>query len=87
MKRTVMIGANPPGHFIWLPEKTEQILDLYDSLYKTQSSRVYDGTLKEAMSKAFEKMPRRWSVYKLDADKIRAGTFAALFSIETAPLF
>lgn len=86
LKRTVMIGANPPGHFVWFPEKTEQILDLYDSLYTTQNSKVYNGSIKEAMNKAFEKMPKRWSIYKLDADKIKAGTFAALFSTETAPL-
>ena len=38
INRTVMIGANPPGHFIWNPEKTESILTKYDSLYKNQNA-------------------------------------------------
>jgi len=86
LKRTVMIGPNPPGHFVWQPEKTDQILDLYDSLYKEQSGSDYKGSIKETMKKAFEKMPRRWSVYRLDADKIKIGTFGALYSKETAAL-
>lgn len=86
IKRTIMIGANPPGHFIWFPDKTEQIIDLYDSLYKTQNNAGYKGSIKAAMKKAFEKMPRRWSLFKLDADKIKAGTFVALFTKNMAGL-
>ena len=86
IKRTVMIGANPPGHFVWFPEKTEQILDMYDSIYKSQTTINYKESLKETMKKAFEKMPKRWSLFKLDADKIKAGTFAALYTKDMAGL-
>lgn len=86
LNRTVMIGPNPPGHFIWQAEKTDQILDLYDSIYKTQNRSDYKGSIKEAMTKAFIKMPKRWSVYKLDADKIKIGTFGAMFTKEFAAL-
>ena len=79
INRSVMIGANPPGHFIWDPEKTERILTKYDSLYKNQNLVDYNGSLKEMMKKSFDKMPKRWSIYKLDADKIKVGTFTSLF--------
>lgn len=86
IKRSVMIGANPPGHFVWFPKKTEQILDMYDSIFLAQNNIKYKGELKETMKKAFEKMPKRWSLFKLDADKIKAGTFAALYSKDIAGL-
>jgi pimeloyl-ACP methyl ester carboxylesterase len=53
IKRTVMIGANPPGHFVWFPEKTEQILDIYDSIYKSQNTIVDIKSIKEVMKIAF----------------------------------
>jgi pimeloyl-ACP methyl ester carboxylesterase len=80
IKRTVMIGANPPGHFVWFPEKTEQILDIYDSIYKSQNKVDGIRSIKELMKIAFEKMPKRWSLFKLDSDKIKTGTFTALYS-------
>ncbi len=86
LNRTVMIGPNPPGHFIWQAKKTDQILDLYDSIYKAQNRSDYKGSIKEAMTKAFQKMPKRWSIYKLDADKIKIGTFGAMFTREFAAL-
>ena len=80
IKRSAMIGANPSGHFVWYPEKTEQILDKYDSIYKATSIFNYQGSIKEAMKTSFEKMPRRWRAFKLDADKIKTATFQMMFS-------
>jgi pimeloyl-ACP methyl ester carboxylesterase len=78
--RTVMNGANPPGHFLWYPQKTEEILTKWDSIYKSNNK----GSIKEAMHKSFENMPEKWSVFKLDRDKIKTGTFVFLFSTEMA---
>jgi pimeloyl-ACP methyl ester carboxylesterase len=79
IKRSVMVGANPPGHFVWYADKTEQILEKYDSLYKTQN---LPGSIKEAMEKAFKNIPKRWSVFRLDVDKIKAMTFGVMYSID-----
>nr|WP_315171801.1 alpha/beta fold hydrolase [uncultured Flavobacterium sp.] len=78
--RTVMDGPNPPGHFLWYPEKTEEILSKWDSIYKNNNK----GSIKDAMDKAFKNMPEKWSIFKLDKDKIKAATFLFLFSTETA---
>lgn len=83
INRSVMVGANPPGHFLWYPEKTEQLLSKYDSLYRTQNLQ---GSIKEAMKKAFANMPKRWSVFRLDSDKIKAMTFGFIYSIDGATM-
>lgn len=78
--RTVMNGANPPGHFLWYPQKTEEILEKWDSIFIAN----YYTPIKEKMAKALENMPERWLVFKLDKDKIKAGTFISLFSTKTS---
>lgn len=78
--RSVMIGANPPGHFVWYPEKTEEILNKYDSLYQASKSVNHKGSIKEAIIKSFENMPKRWRAFKLDADKIKTATFRMMYS-------
>jgi pimeloyl-ACP methyl ester carboxylesterase len=84
IRRSVMVGVNPPGHFVWSPQKTEEILNLYDSIYKSQNLTNYKGSIKEAMRKAFEKMPKRWSFFNLDADKIKCTAFVMLFKKDNA---
>jgi pimeloyl-ACP methyl ester carboxylesterase len=72
--RIVLAGANPPGHFYWYAEKTEQVLNRWDSICITGGK----GSLREAMKKALDHMPERWMCYTLNKDKIRCGTFLAL---------
>jgi hypothetical protein len=78
-----MVGVNPPGHFIWWPEKTEEIIQSYDSINKRLPNT--DKTLiTENIYKAFSNMPKRWSFFILDADKIKATTFILLYRKQTA---
>lgn len=79
IKRSIMVGANPPGHFIWWPEKTDEIINIYDSLYMVQKIVKYKGSIKQAMNKAFENMPKRWTCFKLDPDKIKVGIFLLMY--------
>ena len=81
INRSVMVGANPPGHFMLFADKTEQILNKYDSLYKIQNPRI---SIKEAMKKTYANMPKRWSGFRLDADKIKVGTFLFIFEVDNA---
>lgn len=78
--RTVMNGANPPGHFLWYPQKTEEILDKWESIYTNNNQ----GLVKENMRIALDNMPEKWSFFKMDKDKIKSGTFVFLFSTEMA---
>lgn len=82
--RSVMVGANPPGHFKWEAEKTEEILNIYDSLYREYRHGNNQISLKASMKKAFENIPSHWSFFTLDVDKIKSTTFLLLFQKQTA---
>lgn len=81
IKRALMIGTCPPGFFLARPEQAETILNKYEVLYKQRSDSLNIPALKEMMKMAYAKMPKRWSVFKLDADKIKAGTVNALYNV------
>jgi pimeloyl-ACP methyl ester carboxylesterase len=85
IKRSLMVGVNPPGNFIWKPENTERILQTYDSLYKIQS-QPDDLSIQESIQKSFEKMPKKWSFFSLDADKIKTISFLLLFQKSSAAM-
>lgn len=80
--RTLMIGATPPGYFLARPEQAEAVIDKYDQLYRENINSSY--SIKETMKKALKNVPKRWSVFRLDADKIKAGTVNALYNVDFA---
>lgn len=80
LNRVLMVGACPQGRFLGTPEQVEATLNKYDSLYQSQNRPNNQGSIREAMAKAFANMPKRWSIFKLDPDKIKAGTVGALYS-------
>jgi len=83
IKRSLMVGVNPPGYCMWYPENTNLIIHTYDSIYTAQSGSV-DISIEESIRKSFERMPQRWSFFKLDAGKIKAATFFLLFDKKNA---
>lgn len=84
IKRTLMIGACPPGYFLADPEQAEAVLDTYDRIYREQDTSAAQLSIKAMMRQSFETLPARWSVFKLDADKIKAGTVNALYNVNFA---
>jgi pimeloyl-ACP methyl ester carboxylesterase len=83
IRRSLMVGVNPPGHFIWWPENTANIIQTYDSIYNTQAA-ADDISIEESIRLAFTRMPERWSLFRLDADKIKAASFILLFQKKNA---
>ena len=81
--RSLMIGVNPPGCFVWYPENTRKIIRMYDSINVAQSEKV-DYSIEECIKRSFENMPKRWSLFRLDADKIKATSFFMLYSKQSA---
>lgn len=79
INRALMIGATPPGYFLARPEQAEEVIEKYDQIFKEQSNSYF--SIKETMKKAFENLPKRWSIFKLDADKIKTGTVNALYNV------
>lgn len=78
LNRTIMIGACPPGYFLAKSYQAENVINLYDGVYQSQSNSK--NSIREAMQKSFKNLPKRWSIYKLDVNKIKAGTASALYS-------
>ncbi|UCH79433.1 MAG: alpha/beta fold hydrolase [Candidatus Coatesbacteria bacterium] len=77
--RSVMVGANPPGRFVWEAEMVERQLAYYAELWRRDgaaAARAPDllGTIREVLAS----LPAAWNGFTLDADKVRVWTFAAL---------
>lgn len=81
--RSLMVGINPPGCFVWYPENTRKIIQMYDSINVAQSGEV-NYSIEECIKKSFENMPKRWSFFRLDPDKIKTTSFLMLFSKQSA---
>lgn len=58
ISRSVMVGVNPPGHFVWWPNKTEEIIQAYDLLYQ-QTAHVKAVSIKESIQTAFRTLALR----------------------------
>jgi len=74
--RSVMMGVNPPGHFIWEPENIDSQLAYYARLCAQDagcSTRTND--LAETMRKVAHDMPRRWLFLQIDPGKVKMGSF------------
>lgn len=83
--RNLMVSVNPPGNFIWYPERIDAQFAQYAALCAQDeycSSRTAD--LIESMQTALNNLPDRWLFIKIDPDKVKMGSFAMLFQRTTA---
>lgn len=74
--RSVMMGVNPPGRFIWEPETIDSQLAYYARLCAQDaecSARTPD--LAETMRQVAHDMPRSWLFLPIDPGKVKIGTF------------
>jgi len=84
IKRSVMAGVNPPGQFVWWPDKTEQIINQYDAILR-RDYPAYNGiSIKESIEESFVKMPFRWTFFRLDPGKIKAASFVMMYRKKSA---
>lgn len=87
INRSVMIGVNPPGGFLWDPGRTDVMINYYSHLWSQDSemSKI-SGDLAITMKKVLNNMPRKWLFFSIDPGKVRATTFALLFHRKTAAM-
>lgn len=85
--RSVQIGVNPPGRFIWEPGMIDKQL-AYDARLWAQdplrSARCAD--LAEAVGRVARQMPKRWLIFSIDPGKVKATAFVMLFNRQTAAM-
>jgi pimeloyl-ACP methyl ester carboxylesterase len=79
LRRVVMIGANPPGHFVWDPKLTDAKLARYGALCAGDSyCRGRTGDLMASLRGVSAQMPASWMGVPIDADRVRFLSFFML---------
>ncbi len=87
--RSVMIGVNPPGHFLWDPQTTDEQIGRYAALCAQDtgcSERTDD--LAASMRRTASQIPDRWLFLPIKEGNVRFASFFALMesTAKTAPL-
>ncbi len=87
LHRSVMIGVNPPGHFVWEPATIDAQLKYYARLCAQDSAcGARTSDLAETMRQVTHHMPRRWLFLSMDPGKVKVITFLLLFHRNTAAM-
>ena len=85
--RSVMIGVNTPGHFIWNPRITDEQINYYSQLWakdSVMSQKCPD--LAATMKKVLNNMPSKWLLFSINPGKVKVTAFCMLFHRHTAAL-
>ena len=85
--RSVMIGVNPPGNFIYSGAEIDQGIERYSALCAQQPAcRARTGNLAASMQHTAAQMPSRWYFLPIKPGNVRVGTFLGLTEATGAPL-
>lgn len=87
IRRSVMIGVNPPGHYVWDGKTTDEQIQRYSALCAEDSScggRTDDLT---ALMRRTE-IPDKWFFLPVEGGNVRIASFFGLMetTMESAPL-
>jgi pimeloyl-ACP methyl ester carboxylesterase len=87
--RSVMIGVNPPGHFMWDPRTTDEQIEQYaDLCARDETCRTRTDDLAASMRGTAAHIPDRWLFLPIKEGNVRVGTFFGLMetTMEASPL-
>lgn len=84
--RSVMVGVNPPGHFLWSPSRIDKQLKYYGDLSAPDSAGARTRPVARTIRNALRNIPTHWSIFRLDPGKIKVVTFVMLFHKKTASI-
>jgi len=85
--RSVMIGANPPGRFVWEPDMIDRQLKRYSELWSRDTiMSLKSKDLYGDMRNVLNNMPRKWLLFSIDPGKVKVVTFCLLFHRNTAAM-
>jgi pimeloyl-ACP methyl ester carboxylesterase len=85
VRRSLVVGMNPPGHFVWEPGVVEAQVQRYAELWAADpefSGKTQDLVL--TMRRVFASLPLRYLWYDIDPGKVRVMSFLLLSRRETA---
>jgi pimeloyl-ACP methyl ester carboxylesterase len=87
--RSVMIGVNPPGHFLWDPQTTNEQIGRYAALCsKDVSCRGRTGDLAATMRLTAAEIPERWFFLPIEESNVLIVSFFGMMesTSESAPV-
>jgi pimeloyl-ACP methyl ester carboxylesterase len=85
LNRSVMIGVNPPGRFVWEPEMVDAQIRYYSHLWaQDEQARSRTPDLAETMRRVSHTMPHHWLFFPIDPGKVNALAFVLLFNRNTS---
>jgi pimeloyl-ACP methyl ester carboxylesterase len=87
--RSVMVGVNPPGHYLWDRQTTDEQVARYAALCaQDESCRSRTDDLAASMRRTAARMPDRWLFLPIQASAVRVFSFYGLMETtsEMAPL-
>ncbi|MDP4222667.1 MAG: alpha/beta fold hydrolase [Bacteroidota bacterium] len=85
--RSVMIGVNPPGRFVWEPDTIDHQIEYYSKLCALDTEcEACTPDLVRTISSVAHKMPARWLFLPIDPGKVKVITFALLYHRKTAAM-
>jgi pimeloyl-ACP methyl ester carboxylesterase len=85
VRRSVMIGVNPPGHYVWNPADTDAQLHRYAALCdRDRECRDRTGDLAAAMRHTAADLPDRWGPLRIKAGNVRLASFLGLMEATRA---
>ena len=74
--RSVMIGANPPGHFLWDARTTGEQVERYAALCANdESCRARTPDLAASIHSAYDEIPDRWWFLPIREGNVQLGAF------------
>ena len=86
--RSVMLGANPPGRYLWDPQTTDgQIRHYAELCSQAEACRDRTDDLAGLLERDADDIPGRWGPLKIKEGNVRVATFWGLMESgeETAP--
>src|SRR5215216_5586946 len=87
--RSVMIGVNPPGHFVWGGKTTDEQIARYAELCsRDETCGKRTGDLVASMRRTAADIPDHWGFLPIKEGNVRAVSFYGLFETtsEAAPI-
>jgi pimeloyl-ACP methyl ester carboxylesterase len=85
--RSIMIGVNPPGHFVWTPEAVDaQLAEFAKAWARDPQCAARTPDLLASLRRALHNLPRRWLLFPIDPGYVKLTTFVLLYQRPTAAL-